>query len=388
MFTDFFFELKAHGVPVTLHEWIALHEALAKNLSAASLDRFYTVARSILVKDESLFDKYDLAFASYFKGIQTPEQIIDEILKGLKKVEALALSPEEMAAIEALDLETVRRNFEQQWREGRYNEHTGGNRAIGTGGRSTQGAFGFHPTGVRIGQGVSRHKRAIQIAEERRFKNYDSDVVLDTRNIRVALSRLRTLLPEGPEDELSLEKTIDKTARDGGEIDLVFVRSITNAAKVILLMDAGGSMDPYVELVSRLFSAAKAQIRNLHTFYFHNCVYQDIYTDMRRRTGYPTGDFLKKFGPDYKCIIVGDADMAPTELLNRNGAIHYFYFNDVPGIEWLTRIRDHFKKTAWFNPCPTYVWPRTDTVEMVREVFPMYELTVGGLTEGIRRLMR
>ena len=216
MFTDFFFELKAHGVPVTLHEWIALHEALAANLSAASLDRFYYVARSILVKDESQFDKYDLAFASYFKGIQTPDKIIDEILKGLKKVDALALTPEEMAAIEALDLETVRRNFERQWQEGHYNEHTGGNRAIGTGGRSTQGAFGFHPTGIRIGQGQSRHKRAIQIAEERRFKNYDSDVILDTRNIRVALSRLRTLLPEGPEDELSIEKTIDKTARDGG----------------------------------------------------------------------------------------------------------------------------------------------------------------------------
>jgi uncharacterized protein with von Willebrand factor type A (vWA) domain len=388
MFTDFFYELKAFGLPVSLHEWIALHEALAKNLNLASLDRFYAVARSILVKDESLFDKYDLAFASYFKGIETPDEIIDEILKGLKKVPELALTPEEMAALAALDLDEVRANFERQWREGRYKGHTGGNRAIGTGGTSTQGAFGYHPTGVRIGQGVSRYKRAIQVAEERRFANYASDVILDTRNIRVALSRLRALLPEGPEDELSLEKTIDKTARNGGEIDLVWQKSLTNAAKVILLMDAGGSMDPYVDLVSRLFSAAKAQIKDLKYYYFHNCVYQDIYSDMRRRTAHPTHELLHKFGPEYKCIVVGDADMGPTELLNRNGAIHYFYYNDVPGIEWLTRIRDHFKKTIWLNPRPAYVWPRTDTIPMVQEIFLMYELSVDGLTEGIRRLVR
>jgi hypothetical protein len=388
MFTDFFFELKAAGVPVTLHEWIALHEALARNLNFASLDHFYGVARAILIKDESLFDKYDVAFASYFKGIQTPDEIIDEILKGLKKVKALALTAEEMALLEALDLEQVRANFERQWREGNYKDHTGGTRAIGTGGTSTQGAFGYHPTGIRIGQGVSRHRRAIQVAEERRFKNYASDVILDTRNMRVALSRLRTLLPEGPEDELSLEKTIDKTARNAGEIELVWQKSLTNAAKVILLMDAGGSMDSYVDLASRLFSAAKAQIRDLKYFYFHNCVYQDIYTDMRRRSSLPTHEFLAKFGPEYKCIVLGDADMGPTELLNRNGAIHYFYYNDVPGVEWLRRIKDHFRKTIWLNPQLARVWPVTDTIPMVEDIFPMYELTIDGLTDGIRRLMR
>ena len=388
MFTEFFFELKSRGVPVSLHEWIALHKALSLDLNRASLDRFYGIARSILVKDESLYDKYDMAFSSYFEGIETPEEMIEEILKGLEHVRDLALTPEEMAKLQALDLEEVRANFERQWREGRYKNHKGGNRAIGTGGTSTQGAFGYHPTGIRVGQGGSRHRRAIQIAEERRFRNYASDVILDTRSMRVALSRLRTLLPEGLEDELFIEGTIDKTAKNGGEIDLVWKKSLTNAAKVVLLMDAGGSMDSYIGLVERLFSAARAQIKDLKYYYFHNCIYQDIYTDMRRNTSFETRDFLRKYGSDYKCIIVGDADMAPSEVINVNGAIHYFYYNRTPGIEWLKIIRDHFKKSIWLNPRPKGFWHTADTIPLIAEVFRMYELTLEDITDAIKFLMK
>jgi uncharacterized protein len=388
MFNDFFYELKSQGVPVSPTEWIQLHKALSKNLNFASLDRFYYIARAILVKDETLFDKYDIAFSSYFKDIETPEEIIEEILKGLEKVSELVLTPEQMALLEALDLDQVRANFEQQWKEGHYKGHKGGNRAIGTGGRSTQGAYGFHPTGVRVGQDGSRHRRAIQIAEERRFKNFSSDIILDTRNMKVALSRLRRLLPMGPEDELDLDLTIDKTSKNGGEIDLVWSRSLTNTAKILLFMDSGGSMNPFVHIVERLFSAAKTQIKDLKYFYFHNCIYHELYTDIARRKKAKTLEILRQYGSDYRVILVGDADMAPSELLNIDGAIYYYYRNETPGIHWFEMVRDHFKKTVWLNPRPARIWPHTDTIPIVQEVFPMYELTLNGLTDAVKYLMR
>ncbi|MBN1574629.1 MAG: VWA domain-containing protein [Deltaproteobacteria bacterium] len=388
MFIDFFFELKSRGVPVSLTEWIVLHKVLSENLNLTSLDRFYYIARAVLVKDEALYDKYDIAFASYFKGIETPEEMVAEILKGLERIDALVLTPEQMALLEALDLDEVRANFERQWGEGRYKGHKGGNRAIGTGGTSTQGAYGFHPTGVRIGQDGSRHRRAVQIAEERRFKNYSSEVILDTRNIKVALSRLRTLLPRGPEDELDLDKTIDKTCRNGGEIDLVWGRSLTNAAKVLLFMDSGGSMNPFVQTVERLFSAAKSQIRDLRYFYFHNCIYQEMYSDFMKREKAKTIDVLRQYGSDYRAILVGDADMAPSELLNVDGAIYYYYRNDTPGIHWLKMVKDHFRKCVWLNPRPARIWPHTDTIPIVKEVFPMYEMTLEGITDAVKYLMR
>jgi len=388
MFTDFFYELKSQGVPVSPTEWIQLHKALSKNLNFASLDRFYYIARAILVKDETLFDKYDIAFSSYFKDIETPEEIIEEILSGLEKVNELVLTPEQMALLEALDLDQVRANFEQQWKEGHYKGHKGGDRAIGTGGRSTQGAYGFHPTGVRVGQDGSRHRRAIQIAEERRFKNFSSDIILDTRNMKVALSRLRRLLPMGPEDELDLDLTIDKTSKNGGEIDLVWSKSLTNTAKVLLFMDSGGSMNPFVHTVERLFSAAKTQIKDLKYFYFHNCIYHELYTDIMRRKKAKTMEILRQYGSDYRVILVGDADMAPSELLNIDGAIYYYYRNETPGIQWFQMVRDHFRKTVWLNPRPARIWPHTDTIPIVQEVFPMYELTLNGLTDAVKYLMR
>ena len=387
MFTEFFFSLRRKGIPVSIHEWMTLHEALSKGLANSSLFSFYYLARAILVKSETYYDKYDVAFQEYFQGIETPEEIIDEILKGLEKVPELQLSEEERRLIEALDLEQVRRNFEEQWRRGRYHGHVGGNQAIGTGGTSTQGAFGYNPAGVRIGQGYSRYRSAIQIAEERKFRNYDKSVILDTRQIQVALSKLRTLLPLGDRDELDVPGTIDATCRNAGELEFVWERGLTNTIKLLLLMDTGGSMDVHTHLVNRLFSGAAAQFRDLKHFYFHNCIYQDLWRDMDGSETVSTIDFLRTFDQGYKVIIVGDASMAPSELLNKNGAIDYWYYNDTPGIQWLKRMKEHFPYVIWLNPVRKSGWHYVRSIQFVNELFPMYELTLDGLEEGAKYLL-
>jgi uncharacterized protein with von Willebrand factor type A (vWA) domain len=388
MFIDFFYLLRKMKVPVSLHEWMALNEALEKGLARESLSSFYYIARSLLVKKITDYDRFDQAFLSYFRGLDAPEDIIEEILEGLNRdIEHLNLTPEERARLEALDLDEVRANFEKQFREGHYKNHVGGNKAIGTGGTSTQGAFGYNPAGVRIGQGESRHRRAIQIAEKRVFRNYSSDVQLDVRNIRVALSRLRSLIPEGPEDELNIDKTIDETAKNAGELELIWEKSLLNGAKVLLLMDAGGSMMPFVKLVSRLFSASKTQLNRLKYYYFHNCIYQHLYKDIARMEAIPTMEVLRSLTPDYKVIFVGDALMAPSELTRQGGAIDYYYNNDTPGIIWLTRFAETFKKSIWLNPEDKLYW-EDYTIDLIRKVFPMYPLTLDGLEEGIRHLVR
>jgi len=387
VFTDFFFLLRERGIPVSIHEWLALQEALSKGLANSNLLSFYYLARAILVKSETLFDRYDRAFLEYFRGVETPEEIVDEIIKGLEKVPELCLTEEERRLLEELDLEEVRHRFEEQWRKGNYHGHVGGNQAIGTGGTSTQGAFGYHPTGVRVGQGYSRHRSAIQVAEQRRFRNYDKTAILDTRALQIALSRLRTLLPLGDRDELDIDGTIEATSKNAGELELVWGRSMTNTVKLILLMDAGGSMEPFAELVNRLFSAAAAQFRDLQPFYFHNCIYQDLWRDMEREEVFPTEEFLRTFDSSYKVIIVGDASMAPSELLEINGAIDYWYFNDTPGIVWLKRLRDHFPYSIWLNPIRSSGWPFVRTIKMIAEIFPMYELSLGGIEQGVKYLL-
>jgi uncharacterized protein with von Willebrand factor type A (vWA) domain len=388
MFISFFFNLKSYGVPVSLHEWITLHRAMAHNLSECSLTRFYYMARSILVKNEIHFDKYDLAFLDTFKDIETTDEMLEKILEGLKKVKELHLSEEEKKEMQKIDLDEVLRNFEEQLKQGHYKNHVGGDRAIGTGGRSTQGAWGYNPAGVRIGQGESRNKTAIQIAEKRNFKNYSSNVTLDTRQMRVALAHLRALLPLGPEEKLNLDGTIDATSKNAGELELVWENKEKKAAKVILMMDVGGSMSPYSRLVERLFSAASSQISRFKHFYFHNCVYQDLWTDIERRDSSSTLEFIKSEDTDYKVILVGDAEMAPSELTWANGAIDYWYHNDVPGIAWLQKIRDKFKDSIWLNPLPRRSWSHIQTTKMIMDIFPMFELTLDGLDEGIKFLMQ
>ncbi len=387
MFINFFFNLKAQGVPVSIHEWIALHEALALNLNETSLTRFYYMARAILVKNEVFYDRYDIAFLDTFKDIETTDELLEQILEGLKKVKEFHLTEEEKRQIEKLNLDEVLRNFEEQLRQGHYKNHVGGNKAIGTGGRSTQGAWGYNPAGIRIGQGVSRHKSAVQIAEKREFKNYSNQVVLDTRQMRVALSHLRSLLPIGPEEKLDVEKTVDATSRNAGELELIWKKKEKKASKLILLMDVGGSMTPYARLVERLFSAASSQISKLKYYYFHNCVYQDLWKDIERSESISTADFLKNADKDYKLIIVGDAEMAPSELTWVNGAIDYWYHNDIPGIVWLQRLRETFKDSIWLNPIPKRSWDYIQTTRMIKNIFPMFELTLEGLDEGIKHLI-
>ena len=387
MFINFFFNLKSRGIPVSLHEWITLHEAMMLNLNDCSLTSFYHMARSILVKNEILFDRYDMAFLDTFEGINTTDEMLEEILAGLKKVKELHLSEEEKKQIEQLNLDQVLKNFEEQMKQGHYKDHVGGNKAIGTGGRSTQGAWGYNPAGIRIGQGESRHKKAIQIAEKRTFRNYSSDITLDTRQMRVALSHLRSLLPMGQGEKLDLKKTIDITCKNAGEIELVWETKEKKSSKVMLLMDVGGSMTPFSELAERLFSAAASQISRFKHYYFHNCFYQDLWTDMERNQSISTMDMLKSEDSDYKVIIIGDAEMAPSELTWANGAIDYWYYNDTPGIVWMQRLKEKFKDVIWLNPLPKRSWEYVHSIRMIRDVFPMFELTLDGLDEGVKFLM-
>lgn len=389
MFQDFFHLLRdKYKVGVTLPEWMTLQEAVAKGLAQSSLSSFYHVARAVLIKRETDFDKFDLAFAEHFRGVQTPEDVLQMILAGMDKVPPLELSEAEMAAFDPLELEEVRQRFEKQLAEGHFNHHVGGNQAIGTGGRSTQGAFGYHPTGVRIGQGESRHRRAIQIAERRQFRNYNPNLVLDTRTMKVALARLRKWVPVGPRDQVDVEGTIDSTAKNAGDIDIEWMREKRAGTDIVLAMDVGGSMSLHSGLVSRLFSAARSLFHNLQYYYFHNCFYQDVYTDIELLASQPTPELWKKHGPETKLILVGDASMGMSELLNVNGAIDYYYHNDEPGLDWLRRVRSHFDKVVWLNPEPADRWKYTPSIAMIAGIFPMYELTLNGLDEAIPSLMK
>ncbi len=388
MFIRFFIELRSFGIPVTVKEWLTLVQALEKGLCEASLESFYYLARAILIKNETFFDRYDQAFQHFFKGVEVDRAMLDEILEGLKKVDPLELTEAEKRLLKELSLDEVLENFRKQFEEGHFKEHVGGDKAIGTGGRSTQGAFGYNPAGVRIGQGESRHGRAIQIAEKRKFRNYSSSHVLDTRTLRVALTKLRTLLPEGPEDVLDLDSTIDKTCKNAGDLELVWKRDRRNRVKLALFMDVGGSMEPYQIAVSKLFSAAKSQIRDLKYFYFHNCIYQDIWDNIEMGKPIPTKEAINSLSDDYKLIFVGDASMAPSELLDVNGCIEYFYNNDVPGIWWMHKWAAKFKSAVWLNPIPPHSWNYSMSTRIINKVFPMYPLTIDGLGDAIKKLLK
>ncbi len=392
VFINFFLNLRAKGIPVTLHEWITLHRALAENLNKCSLTSFYHIARSILVKNEIHFDRYDVAFLDTFEGIETTDELLDRVLSCLRQTRDLQLTEEEKNQLHELDLDDVLRNFERQLIEQRndtdYSSDYGGNRHIGTSGTSTQGAWGYNPAGIRIGQGKSRNRRAVQVAERRTFRNYSSDRTLDTRQMKVALSHLRSLLPAGEGDQLDVDATVDATCKNAGDIELVWETRLKKSSKVILLMDVGGSMTPHSELVERLFSAAASQISRFKHFYFHNCIYQDLRTNMSGSDTISTLDYIKAEDSDYKVILVGDAEMAPSELTWANGAVDYWYYNDEPGIVWLRRIRDAFPDSIWLNPLPRYRWDRIKSLRIIRDIFPMFELTLEGLDEGVKFLIK
>jgi uncharacterized protein with von Willebrand factor type A (vWA) domain len=386
MFTAFFYTLKKRKVPVSIVEWMTLMEALSKGC-ISNLDEFYYLARAILVKSEAYYDHYDVAFQEYFKGIETPTEITEQIMEWLKDpINRMTLTEEERALFDSMDFDELLRELEKRLKE-QTEQHDGGGYWIGRGGKSPFGHSGYHPAGIRIG-GESRGRHAIQIAQERRFRNYRSDLVLDVRQIKMALRGLRQLSRIGPEDELDLERTIGATCKNAGEIEMVWARSRKNAVKLLLLMDVGGSMVPFARLCSQLFSAAHSSthFKDFQYFYFHNCIYDNLYQDIERQEAVSTDHLLRILEPDYKVVLVGDARMAMQELTERYGAIYYYERNEIPGLLRLKQIAEHFTHCVWINPEEPYYWNHP-TVMVVEKLFPMFELTLDGLGQAVKKLI-
>ena len=361
-------------------------EALAKG-HIHNLDEFYFLARAILVKSEAYYDQYDVAFQQYFQGVESPEEIAEQVLEWLKDpLNRMFLSEEEHALFNSMDFDQLIEELEKRLRE-QMEQHDGGGYWIGRGGTSPFGHSGYHPAGIRIG-GRSGGRHAVQIAQERRFKNYRSDLTLDVRQIGMALKKLRQLRRTGPEDELDLEGTIKATAKNAGDLDFIWQRSRKNTVKLLLLMDVGGSMEPFAMLCSQLFSAAhsSSHFKDFQYYYFHNCIYDNLYRDIEREDAVSTVHLLRTLEPDYKLLLVGDARMGTWELTERYGAINYYERNEIPGIIWLKRIADHFTHCIWLNPDNPRFWVHT-TVQIISRLFPMYPLTLEGLEQAVGKLV-
>jgi uncharacterized protein with von Willebrand factor type A (vWA) domain len=392
MLTDFFFEVRKYGVPATLKEFLTLLEALDKHVIAGSVDDFYWLARVCLVKDESHYDRFDRAFGHYFKGIEhLPPDLLAQIPEEwLRRLGELNLSDEEKALIQSLGgweklMETLRQRLEEQ--KGR---HEGGSKWIGTRGTSPFGAYGYNPEGVRIGQAGSRNRSAVKVWDRREFSNLDDSVELGTRNIKVALRRLRRFAREGAPEELDLDDTIRSTARNAGWLDLKMVPERHNAVKVLLFLDVGGSMEDHVKICEELFSAARSEFKHLEYFYFHNFLYETVWRDNRRRHSerYPLLTLMHTFPHDYKVIFVGDATMSPYEIAYPGGSVEHH--NEEAGAVWMQRVLDVYHKAVWLNPQPEDRWGYYESIGMVKQLLGdrMYPLTLGGLEEGMRELSR
>jgi uncharacterized protein with von Willebrand factor type A (vWA) domain len=387
MLTNFFFTLRAAKLPVSVKEYLTLLEALKEGVIGPSIDDFYYLARTTLVKDEALFDKFDRAFSAYFKGVELLTDFGKEIpLDWLKKVLEKELSPEEKAAIEKMGwdelMETLKKRLEEQ-----KERHEGGSKWIGTGGTSPFGHGGYNPQGIRIG-GQSKQRSAVKVWDQRAYKDYDDSLELGTRNIKVALRRLRRFAREGSELELDLDDTIHSTAANAGMLDIKLVPERHNKVKVLLLMDVGGTMDEHIHRVEELFSAAKSEFKHLEFYYFHNCVYDFMWKNNRRRFSEksPTFDVIRKYNKDWRLIFVGDATMSPYEILQPGGSVEYN--NEEPGAEWLQRLTHAFPKYAWINPEPQGVWQYRQSISIVQQLMHqrMFPLTLAGL-EGAMRLL-
>jgi uncharacterized protein len=389
--SGFLTSLKNHKVPVSIKEWLTLLEAMQKGVISPSIDEFYYLSRTTLVKDEQNFDKFDRAFGEFFKGIESLAGVeFDVPLEWLLKQAELNLSDEEKAMIQALGgwdklMETLKKRLEEQ--KGR---HQGGNKWIGTAGTSPFGAYGYNPEGIRIGQEKSRNRSAVKVWDAREYRNLDDSVELGTRNIKVALRRLRKFAREGAPEELDLDTTIDKTARNAGWLDLHMRPERHNAVKVLMFLDIGGSMDDHVRLCEELFSASKAEFKHLEHFYFHNCLYDYVWKDNRRRHAerIRTSDITHKYGHDYKLVFVGDATMSPYEILQPGGSIEYS--NDEAGAVWMKRMLDVYPKAAWLNPEPEEIWPYRQSVAVLKEIMGgrMYPTTIQGLERAMRALAK
>ncbi len=382
MFIDFFYHLRRYGHKPTITEWLALIKALSLGHGRAHLGTFYHLARCLLVKRENDYDTFDRAFATFFEGVEDDLDITDELLDWLKDPIVPDISDEDRALLKAMDLDELLKRFQDTMQE-QTERHDGGNRWIGTGGTSPFGHAGVNPAGIRIG-GPGGGRSAVQIAESRRFQNLRNDRILDTRQIGVALKRLRRLTKdEGPE-ELDLDQSINASARNGGEIELIFSPPKRNRIKLMMLMDVGGSMDSYTLLCERLFSAVHAanHFKKFDHLFFHNCVYETLYSDIARWEGTPTADVLKTLDHTWSVVFVGDAWMSPYELTHLGGAIDYFHSNDKTGLSWLRQIREKVPNSIWLNPVRSGHW-NAPSIMMIAQLFPMFELTIDGITEAI-----
>ena len=391
MFLSLFTELRSAKVPVSLREYLTLMEAMDRHVIGLSVDEFYYLSRSALVKDEKNLDKFDRVFAHVFKGFErVDESLLAEIPEDwLTKLAEKFLTEEEKAQIEALGgfdalMETLKKRLEEQ--KGR---HQGGNKWIGTAGTSPFGANGYNPEGVRIGQEQSRHGRAVKVWDKREYKNLDDTVELGTRNIKVALRRLRKFARQGAPEELDLDGTIQGTA-EKGYLDIQLRPERRNTIKVLLFFDIGGSMDSHIRLCEELFSAAKTEFKNLEFFYFHNCLYEQVWKDNRRRATekLSTFDVLHKYPHDYKVIFVGDATMSPYEVTQPGGSVEHW--NEEAGAAWMTRVTDIYESAIWLNPTPERYWEHTASTVMLKRLMGerMYPLTLEGLDRAMRELVR
>ena len=390
MFFNFLDELRAAGISASLKEHLILLEALEKDVIERDPEEFYYLTRAIFVKDEGLLDRFDQVFAKVFKGILTSygENKADIPEEWLKAVAEKYLTAEEMEAIKALGsweeiMETLKKRLEEQQKR-----HEGGSKWIGTKGTSPYGNSGYNPEGVRIG-GESKHKRAVKVWDKREFQNLDNTKELGTRNIKIALRRLRKFAREGALDELDISGTIDGTARKGW-LDIQMRAERRNAVKLLLFLDVGGSMDPHIKLCEELFSAATSEFKNLEFFYFHNCLYEGVWKDNRRRFSErtPTWDVLHKFPHDYKAVFVGDAAMSPYEISHPGGSVEHF--NEEAGTVWMHRVTTTYPAAVWLNPTPEQHWGYSQSTKLIKELMNdrMYPLTLAGLDDAMRTLTR
>jgi uncharacterized protein len=387
---DFFLKLKSHKLPVSIKEYLTLLEAMGKDVIGPSIDEFYYLSRAALVKDEANYDKFDRAFSEFWQGVETIPGMESQIpLEWLLKQIELHLTEEEKQQIQALGgweklMETLRQRLEEQ--KGR---HQGGSKWIGTGGTSPFGAYGYNPEGVRIGQERSRNRSAVKVWDQREYRNLDDEVELGTRNIKVALRRLRKFAREGAPDEFDLENTINSTAKKT-YLDIHMRPERRNAIKVLMFMDIGGTMDDHIKLAAELFSAAKTEFKHLEFYYFHNCLYDFVWKDNRRRHSERTRtwDILHKYGHDYKVIFVGDATMSPYEILQPGGSIEYF--NEEPGAVWIKRVMEVYPKCVWLNPEPEEIWSYRQSIGVIKELMNgrMYPTTLNGLERAMKLLAK
>lgn len=389
MLIDFFYTLKKMGLPVSIKELLHLLEAMQKRLAFCSLDDFYLIARLSLVKDEKYFDRFDKAFGAYFNELENIEDLLEALIPEdwLRSELMKHLSDEEKAQIKALGgLEKLIETFKQLLKE-QQERHAGGNKWIGTGGTSPFGHSGYHPEGIRIG-GESRNKSAVKVWEKRQFKDLDDSVELGTRNLKMALRKLRKFARSGAHDELDLDDTISSTAKNAGLLDIKMVPERHNAVKVLLFLDVGGSMDPHIKICEELFSACKTEFKHLEYYYFHNFIYENVWKDNARRfnENISLEEILRTYGSDYKVIFIGDASMSPYEISHPGGSVEHM--NDEPGYVWMQRLKATFSKVVWLNPVQQQYWQYTHSISMTNELVEgeMFPLTLAGMEDAIKSL--